>query len=375
MSSYTIPTARRQWFDYEEYVEAGLIVPGGISIIVGPRDIGKTVGTIIKILHKCNATEMVFFGRNTMKEIEAYAKSFNAQYATKFKMTMTQIWRLEPEVWVNKKTKEEQTKYKPVEVIGFVGALNGVDGWRSANFDNVKYVYFDEFNQIGNSLDVQKFLTLWTSILRARKDVITIIVGNRDDAAADLLIELSVDINIPPDHQGDWVYPIASDDPDFADKMFFIDLDDSRFIANDQKTAWKVLGNMSAAMGDYYNRGYKTYENADCYKLKPTEMAQVVWDWAYDFDTNRIVCGQFKDTLIIHLDLHKSIDAPIYYADYDRINKGNNYIKPKFQQLYFQVTRAMRNEAIVYTSIAAKEWINIIVDQWLNEIDDNHFKL
>lgn len=375
MSSYTIPAARRQWFDYEEYVEAGLIVPGGISIIVGPRDIGKTVGTIIKILHKCSATEMVFFGRNTMKEIEAYAKSFNAQYATKFKMTMTQIWRLEPEVWINKKTKEEQTKYKPVEVIGFVGALNGVDGWRSANFDNVKYVYFDEFNQIGNSLDVQKFLTLWTSIMRARKDVITIIVGNRDDAAADLLIELSVDINIPPDHQGDWVYQIASDDPDFADKMFFIDLDDSRFIANDQKTAWKVLGNMSAVMGDYYNRGYKTYENADCYKLKPNEMAQVVWDWAYDFDTNRIVCGQFKDTLIIHLDLHKSIAAPIYYADYDRINKGNNYIKPKFQQLYFQVTRAMRNEAIVYTSIAAKEWINIIVDQWLNEIDDNHFKL
>lgn len=38
----------REYFDIDEYIEAGLVVKGGITIINGGRNIGKTTGTLIK---------------------------------------------------------------------------------------------------------------------------------------------------------------------------------------------------------------------------------------------------------------------------------------------------------------------------------------
>lgn len=375
MKKYKIPTKKRDFFNWNEYKKAGLIVEGGLSIIVGGRDIGKTTGSIIDILRNyASATEMVFFGRNTLKEIESYAKSFNAQYGTEFLMTLNQIWKVEPETWENKKTKQQETRFKKKECIGFVGALSGTDGWRSANFNNVKYVFFDEYNQIGNSLDVQKFITLWTSILRTRKNVYTIIIGNRDDASAELNIELSIDISIPTDFKGDWIYEITTD-PDFKDKMFYIDLDDTRFNNNNNKTAWKVLGNTTQVMGNYYKRGYKSYENIDCYKLKPDQMDLVKWEWAYHYGHYKLVKGTLNKLVVIHLDLNKEIDTETNYADIDLIHKNTEFIKPNAGLIYYQLTKAMKEQNIIYTSIAAKEDINFIVDQMINEIDDKLFKL
>lgn len=369
------PTKPRAFFNWTEYRDAGLIVAGGLSIIVAGRNIGKTTGILIDILmNHANADNMVFFGRNTLKEIEAYAKSFNAQYAGIMQMSHTAIYKLEKEILVNKKTGEEITKYKRSETIGYVGSLSGTDGWRSANFEKVKFVIFDEYNQVGNSLDTQKFLTLWTSILRTRTDVYTIIIGNRDDASAELNIELSIDVSIPPDHVGDWIYRI-SDDPDFKDKMFYIDCDDNRFTNYHHKTAWKVLGNITQVMGDYYNRGYKTYDNIDCYKLKPEQMAQVVWDWAFHYEEHQILKGRLNQLVIIHFDLHKEINADINYGDYDLLHKTKGLIKPNVSLIYDELTNAMQNQNILYTSIKAKEDINIILDNFINQLDDNFFKI
>ena len=369
------PTKQREFFNWTEYKDAGLIVAGGLSIIVAGRNIGKTTGILIDILmNHADAENMVFFGRNTLKEIEAYAKSFNAQYAGKMQMSHTAIYRLEKEILVNKKTGEETIKYKRAATIGYVGALSGTDGWRSANFDKVKFVIFDEYNQIGNSLDTQKFITLWTSILRTRKDVFTIIIGNRDDASAELNIELSIDVNIPPEHVGDWVYQI-SDDDDFKDKMFYVDCDDNRFTNYQHKTAWKVLGNITQVMGDYYNRGYKSYANVDCYKLKPDQMKQVKWEWAYHYDEWQIVKGNLNGLVIIHLDINKQINTSINYGDIDLIHKSKHLVKPNIALMYDELTTAMQNENILYTSIAAKEDINIILDNLINQIDDKIFKI
>ena len=102
--TYTIPTKPRDFFTWEEYRDANRTVPGGISIINGGRDIERTTRRLIGWIRLANSEEMLFYVRNTLKEVEAYRKSFNAQYGTEFYMTATEIWTVERVELLNKKT-------------------------------------------------------------------------------------------------------------------------------------------------------------------------------------------------------------------------------------------------------------------------------
>lgn len=375
--NYQIPTQPRPYFDWKEYRDCGLIIAGGLSIIVGGRNIGKTTGILIDILlNFANSENMVFFGRNGVKEIETYAKSFNAQYRGQFYMSKTEIWKMAPEIWINKKTKQEETRWKKTECIGLVGALGGIDGWRSANFDKVKYVIFDEYNQIGNPLNGERFITLWTSILRTKPDVYTIIIGNRDDATCDLNIELSIDVDVPEDFKGDWVQPIG-DDPDFKDKLFYIDLDDTRFTNNNVKTAWKVVGNLMTTTGKYFKRGYKVYDNLDCYKLKPEQMAKVEWVWAFYYNETadrKLLYGRLGDLAVVHYDHHDEWQAPIRYAAGFKYHSKKKFIKPDWSFIYINFSDAMRNEQIVYTSVLAKEEAQSLFEDAINNTEGGSYE-
>ena len=362
--NYSIPKKPREYFNIEEYRECGLQKPGGITIINGGRDIGKTTGTLLNDLQKTDGKNQLFFVRNTEKELKAYAKSFNANYGTQFWMSETTIYRVAKKEWIEKKTKEHKTTYAKTEIVGFCGALNGVDSWRSANFDNVKVVYVDEYNQIGNSLNAEKFLTLWTSILRTRQDVYTTIVGNRDDVAADLLIELGIEILVPDDFEGDWVVPLLPNDKDFADKAFFIDLDDSRFTNNAKPTIWKALGRKMEVMGKYYDRGYKSYDNADCKKLAPEVMEKISWKFAFHMEDVKLVFGEINGVWVAHWDKEKEIIVDKNYAPHllTLRNKGLINITNNEDWPYAKLSQAMKNTQILYTSILAKEETILFVD-------------
>ena len=375
---YTIPKQPRDFFTWEEYRDAGLIVPGGISIINGGRDIGKTTGSLIAWLKLANTEEMLFFIRNTLKEIEAYRKSFNAQYGTQWYMTATEIWTVEKVELLNKKTGKIEIDHRKKAVIGFVASLNGTDGWRSANFNKIKYIYADEYNQIGNSLNFEKFMTLWTSVLRTKDNVYTLLIGNRDDASAEIIVELGIDILVPENHQEDWVVSLLPNDPDFADKCWFIDLDDSRFNNNQIKTVWKSLGRVSDKMGKYYDRGYKSYDNIDCRHLAKETMAKVKWDWSYKSGNYRMIAGKLQDLTIIHLDANDEYKADIKYGELlqSYINKSLTAIDDGgFQHIFWYVVNAASEHNVIYTSIAAKEEMNTLLEDIAYVIKEETFTL
>ena len=376
--TYTIPTKPRDFFTWEEYRDANLIVPGGISIINGGRDIGKTTGSLIAWLRLSNTEEMLFYVRNTLKEVEAYRKSFNAQYGTEFYMTATEIWTVERVELLNKKTGKIEIDYRKKDVIGFVASLNGTDGWRSANFNKIKYIFGDEYNQIGNSLNFEKFMTLWTSVLRTKNNVYTLLIGNRDDASSEIIVELGIDILVPEDYQGDWVVPLLPNDPEFADKCYFIDLDDSRFNNNQVKTVWKALGRMSNKMGKYYDRGYKSYDNIDCRHLPKETMAHVKWDWSYKSGNYRMIAGKLQDLVVVHLDTNDEYKAETQYGQ-----TLQSYIDTSltdvdnggFHHIFWYIINAAREHNIVYTSIAAKEEANIFLENIALIIKEETFNL
>lgn len=372
IKTYSVPTNPRDFFNWEEYEKHGLIVPGGFSIIVGGRNIGKTTGVFIEWLKRCDENNMIMYIRNTLKEIESYRKSFNAKYSNEFLMTQTEIWKLERIELINKKTKQVEVEYRKQYVIGFVASLNGTDGWRSADFSKIKYIFSDEFNQIGNSLNTEKFITLWTSVLRTKKDVYTVLIGNRDDASSDIIVELGINPLVPENYKGDWVIPLLPHDEEFKDKTFFIDIDDSRFLNNNEHTIWKAIGRTTDVMGDYYDRGYKSYDNIDCKKLPDEILDRVQWDFSYDYN-HKLIVGQLDDILIVHWDRDEKYEARLKFATIPQCAKkrGLTPIENNMEYVFKKLTNAMKEEKILYTSILAKEDINTFVDDLSYELDDD----
>lgn len=374
---------KREFFTWKDYRDAKLIVPGGISILNGGRDIGKTTGTFLEWLELASSQEMIMYIRNTEKELKSYAKTFNAQFAGRYYMSSTSIFRLEKVALYKKDkvTKEEvfeRFEYKREEIIGYCATLNGTDGWRSANFNTVKYIFSDEYNQIGNSLNFEKFITLWTSILRTKQDVYTVLIGNRDDAAAEILVELGVEILIPEDYVGDWIVPLLPDDKNFKDKCFFIDIDDSRFTNSDVPTVWKALGRTSEKMGKYFDRGYKTYENVDCRRLRPETMEKVKWEWSYTTAFHpKIIVGTLSDVVVVHIDHFEEYKTRLNFSDSfsTYTNKNFDNINHNYSYCFFMITNAAKNDSIVYTSILAKEEITKLMMVFAENVDENIIKL
>lgn len=368
---------KRQFFDWKEYEKVGLICAGGITIINGGRNIGKTTGTFVRWLEKASPDNMIMYIRNTDKELKAYAKSFNAQFSGKWYMSGNSIFSLQ-KIDLYKKDKEtgeqvyDKSEYRRDQVIGYVASLNGTDGWRSANFDKVKYIFSDEYNQIGNSLKFDKFMTLWTSILRTKKDVYTVIIGNRDDAAAEMIVELGIEIIIPENYHGDWIVQLLPDSKEFKDKCWFIDLDDNRFTNNEIATVWKELGKQSEKMGKYYDRGYKSYENIDCRRLKKSTMEKVKWDWEYKQALgNKLVIGTIKDIVIVHIDLFDEYKARLKFSDTYSTFADNGYdnIAKNYQYCFFSIVNASKSDKIIFTSIDAKEQITKLMGEFALIID------
>lgn len=374
---------KRQYFSWEEYRDANLIVPGGITIINGGRDIGKTTGCFLAWLELASSEEMIMFIRNTEKELKAYAKSFNANFAGKYYMSSTSIFKLEKIALYKKDkvTKEEifeRYEFRRESIIGYCATLNGTDGWRSANFNNVKYIYADEYNQIGNTLNFEKFITLWTSILRTKQNVYTVLIGNRDDASAEILVELGVEVIIPKDYIGDWIVPLLPDDETFKDKCFFIDLDDSRFTNNEVPTVWKSLGRTSEKMGKYFDRGYKSYENIDCRRLKKETMDKVKWEWSYvDAFNPKIVVGTLQDIVVVHIDNFDEYKTRLNFSDTfsTYTNKNFDNINHNYGYCFFMITNAAKSDNILYTSILAKEQVTKLMLIFAENVDENIIKM
>lgn len=375
---YQIPTQSRDFFDWKEYRDAGLIKEGGFTIITGGRDIGKTTGSLIAWLREASPDEMVFYGRNSLKELEQYARTFNDAYGEEFYMTKNAIWTVERIELLNKKTKQIEIEYRKKDVIGYLGSLNGTDGWRSANFNKIKYIFFDEFNQIGNSLNTQKFITLWTSILRTKQNVYTLIIGNRDDASSDLVVELGINIMVPENYEGDWVIPLLPHDEKFKDKCYFIDLDDNRFNNNKVPTIWKAIGRQTTTMGSYYDRGYKSYENSDCKKLTENVMSKITWDFGFWGDI-KLLFGKLEDIYIVHHDKDEQYDVKPTFASIPTCAKKPNLIPitHNINYIFNYISPQIKNENVLYTSILAKEECNFYISDWAYDIlgDENIFKL
>lgn len=359
MNKWYIPTEPREFFKLTEYIEAGLVVRGGITIINGGRDLGKTTGSFIDYLDTANENNKVLYIRQSLKELDTYRASFNAKYRTKFRMTPHTIWRLEAQVYINKKTKEEKTIYKEVECIGYVTALSGTDGTRSVDVSGIGLVFIDEYNQIGNHIDTQSFITVLTTFLRSNHNAYIVFIGNRDEAASPILIDWRINYLRPEDYpEKDYVYPFGKDE--YENKCFFIDLWDNRFTHYHNKTIWKFLGGKSEKTRQYFNQGYKSMENLDCINIEDDLRHHIKWNYIITTKNEKIGIGKLKNLTVAHINPDEGDKSRVInYCTIDALGKvkGSILIDEEPQPIYETLQRAIVADTIIYTSINVKEML------------------
>lgn len=374
--NYKLPTSVLEYFDLKEYIRGGLCCQSGIFFLVSDRDMGKStscLNTVLEDIENNNLTGAIFYGRTTLKELEQYAVSFNSTYGPKWKMSTKCIYAMKSNTWVNKKTGEEETRWSVDRVVGYCGALNGTDGWRSANFDSVKWIIIEEFNQIRNHLDPAKFLTLWTTILRSRTDVYTILIGNRDDANAPILVDLGVNINLDPDYVGDYVVDVLPNDPQFKNKCYYVDVDANRFLTNYKDKIWRVLGKESREIGDYFNRGYKSYDSIDCIKITD-KMIEII-DWKFKLQMKGlkfpVVVGDFEKWTVIMFDYFDRFKDLKVFVDtyYENFIEGS--ISDSLDYVFHTLKKPLKEKTLIFDNVDIKEKILYIMPVLSKQIYDS----
>lgn len=357
---YIIPKEQRKYFSIVEYIESGLVVKGGISIFVGGRDIGKTTGSFILWLDKyASETNKVLYIRQSVKELDTYRAIFNAKYKNKYRMTPHAIFKLEPEVYVNKKTKEEKTIYKDSECVGYVASLSGTDGTRSVDISGIGLVFIDEFNQIGNHIDTQSFITVLTTFLRTNQDAYIVFIGNRDEAASPILIDWRISYLRPEGYpEKDYIYPFGKGE--YENKCFFIDLWDNRFTNYHQKTIWKFLGSKSEKTAAYFNQGYKSMANLDCINIEDELHKFIRWQFIIHTKNEVIGIGKLNELTVVHINPDEGDKSRV--INYNTIDcmgrvKGSILIDDDPAPVFEVLKSAMANDNAIYTSLNVKEMI------------------
>lgn len=359
MKKWVIPTEPKPFFKLTDYIEAGLVIKGGITIINGGRNLGKTTGSFIDYLSIANENNKVLYIRQSVKELDTYRANFNAKYHTKYRMTPHVIWKLEPEIYVNKKTGEEKTIYKEVECIGYVTALSGTDGTRSVDVSGIGLVFIDEYNQIGNHIDTQAFITVLTTFLRTNKDAYIVFIGNRDEAASPILIDWRINYLRPDNYpEIDYVYPFGKGE--YENKCFFIDLWDNRFTNYHNETIWKFLGGKSEKTRQYFNQGYKSMENLDCINIEDNLRDFITWKYIINTKNEKIGIGQLDNLVVVHINPDEGDKTnAVNVSTIDAMGKVKNskLIDDDPHSIYEILQRAIVNDNIIYTSINVKNMI------------------
>lgn len=321
-----------KYFSFKEFEKLGYIRPNGWCFVLGKRDIGKTYGSVYELLDdgRINKENWIAIVRNSDEEIKKFKTTFNERYKGKYKIEADFIYEIYQTEWINKKTQEIEIRYVKGNCIGICVDLSprGIDSTRSGDFSKVKFIICDEFNLCGKGkgLSFDKFQAFYKTIVRRRTDVKTLFIGNRDDAASDMIVNLSIDIEPPcgwKKHKGHWIHYFTGEE---NPQNVYINLDDRLYDGEHTKKDNWILIMQNSTKAQYVNNRFLNYENTDCRFLTNDELDEVSWTHKIEYDTSSIFIGKYEHILIIHLDKNKSL-KPLNLEIYSNTFENNDQFK------------------------------------------------
>lgn len=219
--------------------------------INGERNIGKTFASYAQIIKEGGFTpdKKVAFIRNSEEQLKIMKADFNTRFYNRFLASGNQLFNLKKNLIISKNGDEIIT-YSKDQCIGYIGALSTFTKLKSIEALNLRYVFFEEYNEdyIGHDC-YPKFIDLLTTLTRFNI-VKTLMIGNRVSYTNDFLVNW----NILPQESYDEDYFIK-----FSKKGFFIELGTKQFkqLHNDETLFYELAQfnkkSQNQMAGKYYD--------------------------------------------------------------------------------------------------------------------------
>lgn len=231
-------------------------VENKIYCINGGRNIGKSTSALkYAAKFSLKPKNKFVYLRNTGEQLMAAIKDLNNRFYNKFYFTMTHIYQLK-----QKKKKnldgEIEIIYVKDKVVGYTGTINAFDKLKSVEAADINYILYEEYNEnTGRMVGIyKKFINLITTLVRFSKKVIILMLGNRDTANNEFMVNWGVE---PRENLlDDITYQID-------EMIYFSEIGDKTFLGlNNDKTIFYKLAQYDEETKRYLNGGY-----IDGYKL------------------------------------------------------------------------------------------------------------
>lgn len=221
-------------------------------IFVAPRNIGKSCDIhehfiFEEIWLKSNFYQKVVFLRNSESRLKLWRNDFNSTFGDRYRVSTDFI--------IYKKEFDENGKedFLNEKVIGYGIGLNNPQKYLSAKFENVRMIFWDEFNENCNMLDVfQKWITIFKTIERFNNPFLVVLAGNKNDGVNnDILINLEIE---------------AKEVNDYSNKIgedVLIQVSDSIYFVNVCEKTYEGLGNKDTSSNEWakFNASTNSYLN------------------------------------------------------------------------------------------------------------------
>lgn len=283
-----------------------------IFAINGGRNIGKSTSAL-KYAEKKSLKEDAKFVylRNTGEQLLAAIKDLNNRFYQKFYFTMTHIYKLRA---TKKKNIDGdiETIYVKDKVVGYCGTINAFDKLKSVEAANINFILYEEYNEdTGRMVGIyKKFVNLITTLVRFNKDVVIVMLGNRDTANNEFMVNWGVEPR--EDLYEDITYQVDN-------MIYFTEIGDKTFLGlNNDKTIFYNLAQYDEETKRYLGGGY-----IDGYKLDVINYDKRIKDtkeiYFYLSSGDYFEIGTFN-----HWKFGKSLY--IHMVQYDKVEKGKMVI-------------------------------------------------
>ncbi|MEG1151099.1 MAG: hypothetical protein RSD51_03330 [Malacoplasma sp.] len=169
-----------------------------VLAIQGPRNVGKTTDALEYYFGENNVrvdeNNKIGFLRMTDVQLKTFKSDFNAYYSNRFIISGELVYTLVSETIKIKD--QEQTIYKRGVHIGYCGSINTYKNLKSVRASKLRYIFFDEYNEISTYVDLySNFINLFKTLSRFNK-IFLLMMGNRDTPNNEFMVKWKI---IPSD--------------------------------------------------------------------------------------------------------------------------------------------------------------------------------
>lgn len=336
-----------------------------LVFLSSPRNIGKSYSSW-KLADECylKPNARTVYMRITDKQLEKPRREFKAKFKGKYHLSGDVIYNVIEETLENNKTGEVTIRYIPNEIVGYFCSINNYTNDKSNEFENVKFIFIDEIIEDTNAIVgiYAKIQNLMTTIMRLKKDVLFLLVANRDTANNDFMVKWGIEPREEEDYYDDVIYQVSN-------RMFYCELGDKWYVGmGNQDTLFHEFAQFDnnakrQLSGGYlkdFSRQIKNFEKWGKPTFKPI--------LAVTFDEHKIYFGSciFENTqsfFLVSDDDFSDLSVPSYALNnIAGMNKNTNLIeKDDIDDIISLLFFKIRNQQIFYNSFDTFNIIKLLM--------------